>query len=183
MPRITQIDPELATGRTRELFDSARKQMGGVPNLLRAMGHSPAVLEAYLVFAGTMAKGVLPAPLREQLAIAVAGANGCDYCASAHSFLGQRAGLAPQETEQNLYGRATDPKAAAALAFARNTVRQRGRVTDSDLVALAEAGFDSGEIVEIVGHIALNTFTNYFNHIVETEVDFPLVVTAPARVA
>jgi uncharacterized peroxidase-related enzyme len=154
--------------------------MGGVPNLIATLAQSPAALGGYLGLAGPLAGGSLKPSLREQIAVAVAGANACDYCASAHTMLGKKAGVSQNEIERNLDGVSNDPKTAAALSFAMKIVRDRGRILNADLKAVRDAGYPDSEVVEIIAHVALNTYTNYFNHIAETEIDFPLVTTAKA---
>jgi AhpD family alkylhydroperoxidase len=112
--------------------------------------------------------------------LTVAGASGCDYCASAHTALGKGAGVAVDELRRNLRGRSNDGATQAALTFASKVVEQRGRVSDRDVEELRTANFSEGEIVEIVAHIGVNLFTNYFNHIAGTEIDFPVVNAAAA---
>jgi len=180
MQRIARLDPTSVSGTTKDLIAKVKAQMGGVPNLIATMAHSPAALGGYLGLSGALAGGVLPSRLREQLAIAVAGANTCDYCASAHSLLGKKAGVPHDEIARNLAGASTDTKTAAALAFATKIVHERGRLEAADLGAVRDAGFSDEEIVELVAHAAMNIFTNYFNHIAGTEIDFPLVTTARA---
>jgi len=180
---IPAIDPAEATGATRLLFTTLHEQMGGVANIFRTMGHSPATLEGYLALSAALAKGELEPALREQIALACAGANGCDYCASAHTALGKRAGIDADEAARNLAGRASDPRADAVLSFVRKAVRERGRVTAADVAALRGAGLDDGQVVEVIGHIAANLFTNYLNLIAGTAIDFPVVRTRLARAA
>lgn len=179
MQRIPALDPAGAGGKTKVLFDAVTKQMGGVPNILKTMGQAPAVLEAYLGFAGALDSGSFKPAIREQIALAVAGVNQCDYCASVHTAVGQRLALSPEETARNLRAEASDPRVAGILAFARVIVEKRGSVDDADMSAIRNAGLGDSEIVEIIGHVALNIFTNYFNHIANTDIDFPVVKTAP----
>lgn len=175
MPRITAIQPESATGDAKAVFDTVKAQMGGVPNIFRTMGHAPGVLAAYLNFSSALAQGALSNVEREQISLACAGANGCDYCASAHTTLGKMAGLSEHETQLNLAGDATDAKSRALIAFVRKTVKDRAILSDKDLNNLRVAGYNDEHIVEIIANIAVNLFTNYFNHIAETEIDFPKV--------
>jgi uncharacterized peroxidase-related enzyme len=133
------------------------------------------VLEAYLNFSQALSKASLSAGLREQISLAVAGASGCDYCASAHAAVGKKLGLDASELQMNLRGEAGDARTRAALDFARTMVEKRGWVDDADLAAVRDAGYGETEIVEIVATVALNLFSNYFNHVVGTEVDFPPV--------
>lgn len=183
MQRIERINQDAAPAKTAELLAAVKRQMGGVPNILATMARSPAALGGYLGLAGALAGGSLDPRLREQLALVVAGTNGCDYCASAHSALGRKQGLASDELARNLSGESADPRTRAALAFARQVLASRGKVADADLAAVREAGFDDEQIVEIVAHTALNTFTNYFNHVADTEIDFPLVSTTARQAA
>jgi len=173
--RINPIDRDTTDERLRQTFDAIQKQLGIVPNMMRTMAQSPAVLEAYLAFGAALRKGRLPATLQEQIALTVAERNACDYCLSAHSVLGRGAGLSSAEVGASRDARASDPKAAAALQFARAIVDRRGGVTDQDVARVRAAGFTEGEVAEIIGHVGLNVFTNYFNRAVETDIDFPLV--------
>ena len=175
MSRINPVDRETSNDRLRKTFDAIQKQLGVVPNMMRTMAHSPAVLDAYLAFGAALHRGLLPASLREQIALTVAEVNACDYCLSAHSALGRGAGLSGDEIVANRDGRASDSKAAAALQCARALLDRRGAVTEQDVARVRGAGFGDGEIAEIIAHVGLNVFTNYFNRAVRTEIDFPLV--------
>ncbi|HMB75116.1 MAG TPA: carboxymuconolactone decarboxylase family protein [Kiloniellaceae bacterium] len=183
MPRISPVDRSNASGDAKTLLDAVHGGLGMVPNIFATMAHAPKALEGILGLNKALGGGLLPAQLREQIALTVAGYNGCDYCASAHSALGKGAGLSADDLARGLAGDARDPKAATALRFVRKVVADRGRIGDSDLQALQAAGFGNGEIVEIVAHIGLNIFTNYFNHIADTAVDFPLVRAEAATAA
>ncbi|GMU80344.1 MAG: alkyl hydroperoxide reductase AhpD [Planctomycetota bacterium] len=173
MARIKALSNTEADPKARPLLEAVGKKLGKTPNLMRTMANSPAVLEAYLGFSGALAKGALSARLREQIALVVGEANRCDYCLAAHSALGRLAGLKDDEIAGSRRGATGDAKIDAALAFARTVVVQRGVVSDEDLLALRSAGYGDGEIAEVVANVALNIFTNYFNHIAATEVDFP----------
>jgi uncharacterized peroxidase-related enzyme len=144
-----------------------------VPNLIATMASSPAVARAYLGFAQALAGGTLPRRLREQIALVVGEANACSYCVAAHTALGRRAGLTEAETKEARRASSQDGKERAALVFARKVVQDRGVVADADVERLRRAGYTEGEIGEIVANVALSIFTNYFNHVVGTEVDFP----------
>jgi uncharacterized peroxidase-related enzyme len=177
MSRITAVNPQTAAGRPRELLDAVKQKLGLVPNMTRAMAHSPATLDGYLGLSGALAKGTLPAKVREQLALAVSEANGCDYCLAAHSTAGKAIGLTPDQVRDARLGGAVDTRTDALLKFARRVVDTRGKVADADLAAVRAAGWDDGAVAEVVAHVALNVFTNYFNNVAGTDLDFP---TAPA---
>lgn len=181
MPRLTPVDPAQAEGKAKTLLDGVQKKLGVVPNLFRTMVASPAVLESYLGFSQALGGTGLTARQREQIALAVAGASDCDYCASAHTAIGKGLGLSEGEATRNLQGGSEDPATAAYLDFATALVEKRGLVSDADLAAVRAAGADDAAIGEIVATVALNIFTNYFNHVAETEIDFPVVEVSSAR--
>jgi uncharacterized peroxidase-related enzyme len=173
MSRIHQIQPENAAGQTADMFAAVRSKLGMVPNMMRAFGNSPAALQAYLQFSGSLATGVLSAKERELIALAVAQSNGCEYCLAAHSALGKMAGLTPDQIRDARLGTAVDSKIEVLVKFSKKLVSERGHVTDDDLNTLRRHGYDDGHIAEMVANVALNLFTNYFNHVAETDIDFP----------
>lgn len=173
MARIKLIDPQTAEGKQKELLDGVQKKLGMTPNLMRAFANSPATLQAYLSFSGALGEGSLSAKVREQIALTVGEANGCDYCLAAHSAVGKMVGLNRDEIADARHGTSSDSEVDAALRFAKNIVEKRGWVTDEDLENVRAAGYDDGAISEIVANVAFNTFTNYFNHVAETPIDFP----------
>ena len=173
MPRINTINTEHASAEQQQILANVKKGLGIVPNLVATLAQSPAAANAYLAFSGALSKGSLPAKLREQISLVVGETNSCDYCVAAHTLLGGKAGLTNDEVLSARGGTSADPKSAAALAFAQKVVNDRGIVSDDDVAGLREHGFTDGDIAEIVANTALNIFTNYFNHVAETDVDFP----------
>ena len=182
MSRIqTPASIEESPAAAQPLLEAVKKQLGVVPNLFRVVGNSPAALEGYLGLNGALAKGTLDARTRERIALAVAEANACDYCLSAHTYLGKNlAKLDDAEMAANREGGSQDKTAEAAVRFAVAIVRERGHVSAADVHAVKGAGYTDAQIVEIILHVALNTLTNYVNEVAKTEIDFP-VVTAHAR--
>ena len=178
MQRIPALNTAAAPALSQPMLEAVKKKVGMVPNLFKTFAHSPAVLQYYLSGSEALGGGALPAALREQIALVTAGQNECDYCASAHTLMGKGAGLAAGEMADNLRGRSGNAKTQAALDFAASIVKNRGRVTDAQLEAVRAAGYGDAEVVEIVANVAANIFTNYFNHIAGTVIDFPLVKAA-----
>jgi uncharacterized peroxidase-related enzyme len=172
---------ETAPTASQALLQAVKKQLGIVPNLFRLVSNSAAALEGYLGLSGALGKGKLPAQTRERIALAVAEINGCDYCLSAHTYLGKNlAHLDDAEMTANRSGASNDPMADAAVRFAAKVVRERGHVSDEDVRAVKMAGYDDAQIIEIVQHVALNTWTNYINLVAQTEIDFPVVTARKA---
>jgi uncharacterized peroxidase-related enzyme len=174
MERITPVSLDTVQGKAKQLLDAVKAKLGIVPNMTRSMAVSPSVLDAYLGFSGALAHGVLPAGVREQLALDVGEANHCDYCVSAHTYIGKNvAGLSDKDILDSRKGTATDPKTDALLRFARTVVAKQGVVDDADVEAVRAAGYGDAEVAEVVAHVALNIFTNYFNNVAGTAIDFP----------
>jgi uncharacterized peroxidase-related enzyme len=180
MSRIsTPVTIEAAPAASQPLLGAVRKQFGVVPNMFRLIANSPTALEGYLGLSGALSKGTLPTATRERIALAVAATNGCDYCLSAHTYLGKNlARLDDAEITANRNGASNDAKADAAVRFAVKVMRQRGHVSDDDIRAVHSAGYDDAQVIEIVLHVALNTLTNYVNEVAKTEIDFPVVEVA-----
>ena len=180
MSRIAIPGPEHVPEASKPILDAVHKQLGVVPNMFRLIAASPAALQGFTANNGALAK-TLDAKTRERIALAVAQVNGCDYCLSAHSYLGLNlAKISPAEIALNRQGRSSDAKADAAVRFAAKIVRERGHVADADVGSVRDAGFSDGQIVEIIAVAAENVFTNLLNLVAETEIDFPVVLAAEA---
>lgn len=176
MPRIQPINPETATGDAATHLATARKMFGGTPNLFTTAANAPATLGAVLGMFANVGKGTLGAKVGEQIAIAIAQSNGCGYCLSAHTEIGKIRGLDPAELSAAKRAAAMHPKTAALLKLAVAINTSRGQVADAVLAEARTAGITDAEIVEVVGHVALNVFTNYLNNVSETAIDFPEVM-------
>ncbi|MGE0483085.1 MAG: carboxymuconolactone decarboxylase family protein [Gammaproteobacteria bacterium] len=165
---------------THATLDAVEKQLGTLPNLFRLLANSPAALNAYTGLHGALGR-TLDVKTRERIALAVAQVNGCDYCLSAHAYLGQHlARLDAEEIARNRRGHSADRKADAAVRFAASVARERGHVDDAAIAAIREAGYDDAQIVEIVALVAENCFTNFLNEVARTDIDFPVVLAADA---
>jgi uncharacterized peroxidase-related enzyme len=175
MARIQMIDPSEATGKGKELLDAVHNKLKIVPNLAKALANSPAALEAWINLNRSLEAGALDAKTREAIALTVAQKNGCEYCLSAHTTIGRLVGLSETEIIGSREGRGSSVKTTAALQFARELVERRGQVPASSIEELRSHGVTEGEIAEIVAHVALNIFTNYFNIALDVDVDFPRV--------
>lgn len=176
MSRLTALNPEITTGKSKDLFNAIQGKLGMVPNMMRTMGNSPAVLNGYLAFSGALGEGSIGGKLGELIALTVANANSCEYCNAAHSFIGEKlVHIDTNSIADAREGKSSDAKIQAALDFARIIVEKRGLVNDADLDALKNAGYNEAAIAEIIAHVGLNLLTNYFNNAAKVVVDFPTV--------
>ncbi|GAB1255894.1 carboxymuconolactone decarboxylase family protein [Aurantivibrio plasticivorans] len=175
MSRIQPLTLESAAPEAQTLLNGVKAKIGMVPNLYATLAHAPAALEAILTLNGVIANGRLTASQREVIALAVGQANECQYCVSAHTLLGKGAGLSEVQIAEARQGRGTNALHNAIADLATKIVRNRGVVSDADLADAYEAGVDNGLLLEIVANVVANIFTNYTNHIADTDIDFPTV--------
>jgi len=180
MNRVPLIDRHATTDDRKAVLDAIHGAFGTVPAMFRATANSPAALKMMWGGFGALGAGVIPAQLGEQIAVAVADRNGCDYCLAAHTAIGRKAGLSTEQLRHAQAGESADPKTQAALRFALKLVETRGQVGEADTQALRAAGFSDEELVEIIAHVALNLFTNTVNNALAVPVDFPAVALRKA---
>ncbi|MFI0435645.1 MAG: carboxymuconolactone decarboxylase family protein [Parachlamydiaceae bacterium] len=174
MSRVKPVTVEEAKGEVKDIYHSLEKNMGRVFNIFLNMGHSPAVLKGFLAFSDAANHTHLPPKIREQIALVVGQANQCQYCLSAHSAIAKARGMSEDEILKSRHAETTNIKEQAILKFAKQVVDNRGNVSNQEIAALKAAGVEDAEFVEIVFVILLNMFTNYFNHITDPVIDFPL---------
>ncbi|MGE0040307.1 MAG: carboxymuconolactone decarboxylase family protein [Vicinamibacterales bacterium] len=175
MTSIVPFDPAVAEGRTKALLDGVKAKVGAVPNLFRVLAHAPAALDAYLGLGTALSAGRFDATLRERIALAVAECNQCQYCLSAHSFIGGKLGLSEVALTDARAARADDVRTDAVLKLARAIVAERGVLRTSDIEHARGAGLDDADVIETVAVVVQNIFSNYVNHVAGTPVDFPAV--------
>ena len=175
MSRIPLLTADNVTGERQQLLGQIHQAFGATPNMFKAVANSTAALKSMWGSFGALGGGVIPAKLGEQIAVAIADRNDCEYCLAAHTVLGRKAGATAEEMSAAQGGQSADPKTAAALKFAVAVVNNRAQIADGDVDALRAAGFSDEEVVEILAHVALNLFTNYVNVAFKVPVDFPNV--------
>lgn len=170
MPRIAALADAQLPEASRPMVDAVKSKLGMAPNIIRTLAHAPAALHAYLAMSQALAGGALSGAEREEVALAVAQANGCGYCLSAHSLMAKGAGVTADE---QLAARQGEGSALAALA--RKVTLTRAQLNDQDVASARAAGLSDAQIVEVLAQVAFNTLTNYVNHVAATDIDFPVV--------
>lgn len=173
MARMTQVSDEAASPEATSLFGAIRNKLGMVPNLYRVAANQPAALAGLLGLGDALGKGSFDARTREAISLAVAGANACDYCASAHAAISAGMKVAPEMIESHLAGHSDDMRTQAILTLAVAITEMKGMVSDDTLAAARMAGLSEADIVETVANVVVNIFTNYINHVAQTDIDFP----------
>lgn len=180
MSRITTITDDIAQEPQKELFAAIQSKLGMVPNFLRVFANSPDALKAFLGLHHIAESGTLSPETRERIALTLAQKNACEYCLSAHTAIGRKAGLNADEIQSNRAGSSQDAKAAVAVKFSRSLVEHMGEVTTAELQEMRNAGFSEAEIVEVITHTGMNVLTNMLGKASRVDIDFPQVELACA---
>ncbi|MBX9579036.1 MAG: carboxymuconolactone decarboxylase family protein [Gemmataceae bacterium] len=175
MPRIQPIDPATATGDAKPLLDQIQKSFGMVPNLMRTFAVSPATLSFFLQATAALSKSTLGPKVREQIDLVVSERNDCGYCRSAHTAIAKKLGLTDAQAEDARRGRSDDARTDAALKFAAAVIDRKGHVTDAELAAVRAGGLTEGEVADVIAMVSLKVFTNYFGHVAQPDIEFPVV--------
>ena len=173
MQRLISVNPQVATGRTKELLDTVQQAFGMIPNTARVMANSPAVLDSFLAFSTAMSGAGIGTKLHNQLKLTTSETNSCNYCTSILSAVAPSAGLTADDILAGRTGNSEDRRTKAALAFASDVLESRGKVSNQQLTAVRDAGFGDSEIVEIVASVVLGCFTNFLNNVADTDLDIP----------
>lgn len=177
MINFAPVEPETATSKAADLLAQVQKSLGLTPNMTKVMANSPALLKSYLALSGAVAGGAIPPGVRERLAIATAQLNGCEYCLSAHTYIGANiAKVDAGELDSARRGESDDAHVAALLKLSNTIAENAGEdVNDVEVKAAREAGVTDEEIGEVVANFALNILTNYFNVLAHVDNDWPVV--------
>lgn len=176
MTNLAPVEPDNATGKAAELLAQVQKSLGLTPTMTKVMANSPALLQGYLALSGAVAGGTLKPAVRERLAIATAQLNGCEYCLSAHTYIGANiAKVDADELNSARRAQSTDPHVAALLTLSNTIAANAGDVDEVDVETARESGVTDEEIGEVVANLALNILTNYFNVLARVDNDWPVV--------
>ncbi|GHB32877.1 carboxymuconolactone decarboxylase family protein [Streptomyces chryseus] len=175
MPRIPVHTVDSAPAAGGETLRRLEKRFGRVLNIHGGMAHSPVVLEAYVAISTAIAEhGTFDTRAREAIALAVGGVDACAYCQSAHTVSAKAAGFTEEETVAIRRGEAGDDvKLAAMVQVAREVAGEVGEASDAAWDKAVAQGWTDTQLTEVFVHVAVNLYTNYFNHYARTELDVP----------
>ncbi|HEY1148901.1 MAG TPA: carboxymuconolactone decarboxylase family protein [Pseudoduganella sp.] len=175
MSRLFNQAIDQATGDAAQLFAGIKKAVGMVPNAYATIGNnSPLALQAVLTLEATLGKSSLSAKDREIIKLAVSEDASCTYCLAAHTLFGQKAGLSTEQTIAIRHGQPSgDAKADALASFVHTLATTRGDAPTSAVDAVRAAGYTDQQIVDILLTMSSINFTNLFNRVNATELDFP----------
>ncbi|MBI3375359.1 MAG: carboxymuconolactone decarboxylase family protein [Betaproteobacteria bacterium] len=173
MARLNVVTPQQASGRVKELFDGIQASVGMIPQIYQGVANSAAALEGVLHLGKTLSTGQLSGTEIEAVKLVVSQAYGCNYCLAVHTLLGKKHGLTENETIAIRRGTAEAPRLGALVDFVNSVMRPEGSATDDTVRAVRAAGYNDAQVAEILLVVAQTVFTNLFNRVHQTPVDFP----------
>ena len=173
MSRLHTVEKAGATGEVKTLYEQIEKKMGAVPNIFTGMANSPVLLKAYLKLDELIEGGTLSPTEQDMARLVVSQYNGCSYCLAAHTRTGVSKGLSEEEIKAVRRGRPTDDQHQALVTFVRRILESRGAVDTADLQSFRDAGYSDGQVCEVITLIGQKMMSNYFNHVHQTDLDFP----------
>ncbi|WP_114940777.1 carboxymuconolactone decarboxylase family protein [Mucilaginibacter endophyticus] len=178
MPRIEALKPEQIPADSKPTLDVFTKNIGFTPNMMATFAMSPIAFNAWAALFSVMSKA-LDVKTRDSIGLAVSEVNGCNYCLTVHSYTAKHmAKLEPDEIILARKGHATESKRDAAVLFAKKVIETRGKVSDTDLASVRDAGYTDANIMEIIGLASMYSLTNFINNVSDPERDFPPVTPA-----
>lgn len=161
------------SANNQAIFDQLEKQVGFVPNLYATYAYSDTALGNYLNFQG--AKTSLNNREKEVVNLSVSQVNECLYCLSAHTAIGKMNGFTEDQILELRAGYASfDGKLDALARLARNLTENRGRADQSVLDAFFNAGYDRGNLIDVIVAVGDKTISNYIHNTTQVPVDFPV---------
>ncbi len=172
MPRLNIVNPKTDTGPGAEILNGPLKEKQ--INIFKGVATNPGVLKAFLGFAGGVKSGSLTPAEHEIVALVCGQKRACEYCLAAHTAVAKGTGIDEDLALKIRQGDANDDRHQSLVDFTNAMLEHDGRVTDGQLKAFRTAGYDDAAAIEVIGAIAVNTFTNFFNQLNQTEVDFPV---------
>lgn len=174
MSKLKTLTREQASAESQAIFDQLKEKVGKVPNVYATIGNSSKALGGLLGLADQLSQGEFDGKETEAVALAVAEANNCDYCLAAHTTVGKMQGLSETETVEIRTGEIKDEQLKALTDLAKEITVSRGKPEAATVEKFYGAGYNSAALAELITLVAVNTITNYTNHIAGTEIDFPV---------
>ncbi|ARP81792.1 alkylhydroperoxidase [Bordetella genomosp. 8] len=175
MNNLNFVPAAEATGHAAQIYAAIKGAVGMVPNAYVGIGsNSPHALEAALNLDAALKKGSLGGREIEAVKLVVSDAAKCDYCLAAHTMIGKMNGITPGAMTALRRGQPSgDAKLDALSSFARTLVETRGPVPVEAVQDVRSAGYSDAQIVDVMLAITSITFTNLFNRVNATTLDFP----------
>ncbi len=130
MNRVPLIDRNATSVERKQTLDAIHAAFGATPAMFRAVANSPAALNSMWGSFAALGGGAIGARLGEQIAVAIANRNACNYCLAAHTALGMKAGMSAEVMAAAQAGESSEPKTRAAQAHRGEIHRHLKRDVD-----------------------------------------------------
>ena len=166
---------EEVSANNQAAFDALKNALGMVPNLYATIAYSENGLPKYLAYQG--GKTSLSNKEKEAVNLIVSQVNGCQYCLSAHTLLGKMNGFSEEEVIKIRKGGSSDQKLNTLVTLTKDITENKGRVSAENLDAFFAAGYNKGNLVDVILQISDKVAMNYLHNLTGVAIDFPL---APA---
>ena len=180
-PLVSPLDRN-STKQAREMADFYDETLGFTPNSLFTMMHRPRIAKAFLEMNQAVMenKGSVTSSMKREIAYLSSMTTGCRYC-EAHAIRAAERYGSSQERLENIWEYKSNAafsesdRAMFDLAIAASQVPNG---VSEEIKARAKKFFSDGEIVEILGVVALFGYLNRWNDSMGTELENPAVKSA-----
>ena len=165
-------DENTAPAASRPILADARKNLGFVPNQFGVLAEAPVALEAYSAVNDLFMRSSFTPTERHVVWFATIYENDCTYCMAAHTGIANAEKIPAEVVEAARAGNPyADTRLEALHQFTRSVVVNRGWVSDEELDAFIDAGFNRQQVLEVVVGVAYKVISTYTNHIAKTPLD------------
>lgn len=181
MPRVPVHTVDTAPEAAKENLRALTERVGKTLNIFGEMAHAPVVLDSYVQLESRLSsESSLGQRTRAALHLTVASVNDCDYCQAAYTGQAKASGFSDRDAIAIRTGDLdTDPGLHAAIALAREIAAGKGHVDDVTWKTALDAGWSDAQLLEVFMEVVRTIFTNYFNHLVGTDLDLPAAPDLP----
>ena len=161
-------------GAIKGLLRSMQVKFGGMEaNMFAKMANSPTALKAYIGLSLVFETSSLSPAEQQLVLLTVSRRNECSYCIPLHTTNGFIKGLHPDIMEAVRQDKeiTQDVKLEALHQFTKTVMETRGQPPKEEVQAFLKAGYSKEQMLDVVAGIALNTLSNFSNHIMGTQLD------------
>lgn len=173
MARVSLPTIETAPEEAKPRLQTALKNNGFLPNLVRVLANAPVALETYQTVGAINARSGLSLAEREAVQITAAAVHGCGFCVAGHTAVAyKQAKLSDAVVDALRNGtKVADERLDAIATFTRAVIRSRGNVENAELAAFRDAGFTEANALEVILGVSLATLCNFANNLAQTDLN------------
>lgn len=183
MAFIKTVPENEASGEVQEMYTSARKRGGYVPNYTKLFSNRPAVYQAW----GGMLRAIrknMRLRRYELVTLAAARRLGCTYCMLAHgSVLLDNTDIDEAQLiaiAQDYHNAGLEPVEVAMMAYAEKVIESAHSTTQEDIDHLRSFGLTDEEIMDITLVVTARSFFSKTLDALNAEPDAAYARLSPA---